>query len=82
MQSVPFRRRPFLRMAGFVVLASAGSVAAAAADEASPLYIEGYAGQVSYAPGEALTLHVSTTAEAFEVEVARLGGQREVVWAG
>lgn len=53
----------------------------ATADEPRPLYIEGYAGQLSYAPGESVALHVSTSAAKFTVEVARLGEQREVVWS-
>jgi hypothetical protein len=50
------------------------------AQEPVPLYIEGYAGQVSVAQGEELPLHVSTTAAKFEVEVARLGAERTIVW--
>lgn len=44
------------------------------------LFIEGYAGRVSYKPGEEMTLHVSTSAAKFTVEIARLGAQREVVF--
>lgn len=51
-----------------------------AAEEPRPLYVEGYAGQVSYAPGEDLTLHVSTSAAVFSVEIARLGAKPESVW--
>jgi len=52
-----------------------------AADEPQPLFVEGYASQVSYAPGEELTLHVSTSAENFAVEITRVGAKREVVWS-
>jgi hypothetical protein len=45
-----------------------------------PLFIEGYAGQRSVAQGEAIPVHVSTTAAKFEIEVARLGAKREVMW--
>jgi hypothetical protein len=45
----------------------------------SPLTIEGYTGQVSYQPGQELTLHVSTTAANFAIEIARLGAERQVV---
>ena len=45
-----------------------------------PLFIEGYAGQRSVAQGEEIPVHVSTTAAKFEIEVARLGANREVVW--
>lgn len=56
------------------------SVAAAAADETA-LFVEGYSGRLSYAPGEEVTLHVSTSATQFAVEIARLGAQREIVWS-
>lgn len=46
-----------------------------------PLFVEGYAGQVSYAPGNELTLHVSTSAAKFSVEIARLGAKAETVWS-
>ena len=54
---------------------------ARAADEPRPLFVEGYAGRVSYAPGEELTLHVSTSARNFAVEIARLGAKREIIWS-
>lgn len=52
-----------------------------AEDEPRPLYVEGYAGQVSYAPGEELTLHVSTSAARYSVEVFRIGAKVESVWS-
>lgn len=80
MDSPRIARRPFLRLAG------AGGVAMAArlgaAEDEVPLYIDGYAGQVSYAPGEELTLHVSSSSRNFSVEIVRLGAQREVMWTG
>jgi len=45
-----------------------------------PLIIEGYAGQRSASQGEDIPIHVSTTAAKFEIEVARLGATREIVW--
>jgi hypothetical protein len=42
-------------------------------DEPRPLFVEGYTRQVSYAPGEEITFHVSTSAPDFAVEIARLG---------
>ena len=50
-------------------------------DETEPpsLYVEGYSGQVSYHAGEEVTLHVSTTAPTYALEIARLGAAREVV---
>lgn len=50
------------------------------AEEVPPLYIEGYSGAVSYAPGEELALHISTTAPKYSIEIARLGAGRKVVW--
>ena len=50
------------------------------AQEPRPLFVEGYAKRVSYAPGEELTLHVSSSAGEFAVEIARLGGVRKTVW--
>jgi hypothetical protein len=57
---------------------SAGLVRGDSADP-RPLFVEGYAGKVSYKPGESLTLHVSTSATKFAVEIARLGATKEVV---
>ena len=51
------------------------------ADEPRALFVEGYAGRVSYAAGEDLTFHVSTTAPGFAVEIVRLGAKAEVVWS-
>lgn len=50
-----------------------------ATDVPSPLFVEGYTSQVSYAPGETLALHASTSARTFSVEVLRWGAQRERV---
>ena len=44
------------------------------------LYVEGYADQLSYCLGEKARLCVSTSAERYAVEIARLGAVREVVW--
>ena len=46
-----------------------------AAETVPPLFIEGYAGKVSYAPGEELTLHVSTSAPVFLAKIERLGAE-------
>jgi hypothetical protein len=53
----------------------------AAAEDPPPLYVEGYAGHLSYVPGEELTLHFSTTASTVAVEISRLGARPEVVWS-
>ena len=63
-----------------MLLASAcGSVCADTADP-RPLFIEGYPGKISCKPGEEVSLHVSTTAQKFTVEIARLGARRDVVF--
>lgn len=51
------------------------------AEEPKSLFVEGYARRVSYGPGEELSLHVSTTAATFAVEIARVGAERELVWS-
>lgn len=48
--------------------------------EPRALFVEGYAGRVSYAPEEDVTLHISTSAPTVSVEIARLGAMRETVW--
>lgn len=53
--------------------------ASAVADAPIGLTIEGYAGQVSYSPGEELSLHVSTTAPTFSIQISRLGATPQVV---
>ncbi|MBI2924989.1 MAG: hypothetical protein HYY24_04695 [Verrucomicrobia bacterium] len=62
-------------------MAAALSLAGARADHLEPraLFIEGYTGQVSCRAGDELTLHVSTSASSFSLEIARLGARREVV---
>src|SRR6478752_5333440 len=47
--------------------------------EPRPLFVEGYTNQLSYAPGEEVSLCVSTTAAKYAIEVARVGAKREVV---
>ena len=49
--------------------------------EPQSLFVEGYTGQVSYKAGEEVTLHVSTSAKTWALEIARLGSAREVVMA-
>ncbi|MBS0204107.1 MAG: hypothetical protein JSS49_14470 [Planctomycetes bacterium] len=62
-----------------VIISSFSPWAQADVADPKPLFLEGYAGQVSYKPGEELSLHVSTSSPKFIVEIARLGAQREVV---
>ena len=51
-----------------------------AADKLPPPVLSGYTGKVSYAPGEEITLHVSTNLPAFVAEITRHGLQPEKVW--
>ncbi|MFP6584715.1 MAG: N,N-dimethylformamidase beta subunit family domain-containing protein [Candidatus Hydrogenedentota bacterium] len=57
-----------------------GLVAYAAPADAPWIFIEGYAGQLSVAPGEEVTLHVSTSVTKYDVEITRLGAKTESVW--
>lgn len=43
--------------------------------------IDGYADQLSYEAGETVSLCCSTDARHFSVEIARVGGAREIVWS-
>lgn len=42
--------------------------------------VEGYTDQLGYAAGDTVKLHTSTAAEKFDIEIARIGAKREVVW--
>ncbi len=57
-----------------------GLCAAGLADEPRPLFIEGYAGEISLVAGEKLDLHVSTSAKNWAVEISRKGAKSEVVY--
>lgn len=74
-------RRRFLQQAatglGAATLLSSQS---SQAEESDPLFIEGYTGQTSYAPGDEVTFHISTSASVFTLEITRLGMKPEVVW--
>jgi hypothetical protein len=47
--------------------------------EPRPLFVEGYTNQLSYAPGETVAFHVSTSAKRFAMRILRLGAKDEVV---
>ena len=67
-----------------VLLPLGGSAAAASVSAAAPgqpAFVEGYAGQVSYVPGDELTLHLSSSAAKCAVEIVRLGAKAESVWS-
>jgi hypothetical protein len=58
-----------------------GRLATIRADDLPPsLYVEGYTDQISYQPGEEVAWHVSTTAEEYALEIARVGAERQVVF--
>jgi hypothetical protein len=57
-----------------------GAAALPAAEPDADFFIEGYAGKVSLTQGEEVPLHITTSEPACEIEVARLGAKREVVW--
>jgi hypothetical protein len=42
--------------------------------------VEGYTDRLSYVAGEEIAFHVSSRAEKFGLEIARLGAERAVVW--
>src|SRR3954468_12264135 len=71
------------RLCCFLFVSAAAVFTTALSDaqtlEPKPLFVEGYAGQLSYAPGEEVALCVSTTAAKYAVEIARVGAKREVM---
>ena len=42
--------------------------------------IQGYTDQLSVKAGDQIGLHISTNAKRYSVQIARVGGKREVVW--
>ncbi len=77
------RQRPvfsFLQLPLLLLTVTALFAPHARAESAPPLFIEGYAGQLSVAPGEDVTFHVSTGASRFSAEITRLGATDESVW--
>lgn len=42
--------------------------------------IEGYPDRLSYAPGETVSMACSSRSVTFSVEIARVGGTREIIW--
>jgi len=43
-------------------------------------YVAGYPDRLSYLPGEKVSFACSTSAREFSAEIARVGGQRQIVW--
>ncbi|WP_203328886.1 N,N-dimethylformamidase beta subunit family domain-containing protein [Candidatus Laterigemmans baculatus] len=60
----------------FIAIASWATPALVQAQQTPPpsLFIEGYSDQLSYAPGDEVALHVSTTAAKYSITVDRIGG--------
>jgi hypothetical protein len=50
------------------------------ADEPRPLFVEGYTGQLSYVAGDDVTLHASTSAAKYAIEIVRRGAKTDVVY--
>lgn len=48
--------------------------------DAGRLPVEGYPDRWSYAPGETVAVAASSRSPTFSVEVARVGGSREIIW--
>ena len=42
--------------------------------------LEGYTDQLSVQPGDEIGFHISTNAETFSMEIARVGAEQQVVW--
>jgi hypothetical protein len=64
----------------FVLMPAIGTFEAAAIETGRSLYVEGYSHEQSYAPGEVVDFHVSTTAPTYDIEVFRLGRERTKVF--
>ncbi|MBX3443646.1 MAG: hypothetical protein KF774_14660 [Planctomyces sp.] len=65
-----------------LLLAAGLDAERARASEAPPaLFVEGYADRVSYAPGEEVQFHVSTTAPTYSLEIARIGAESQIVFS-
>ncbi|MCB1211497.1 MAG: hypothetical protein KDK97_19390, partial [Verrucomicrobiales bacterium] len=63
-----------------VLLFIAVAVSAVRAESPVPLFIEGYSSQTSVTQGQEVGICVSTTAAKYDIEVARLGLERAIVW--
>ena len=55
---------------------------APARDDEGKLTIEGYTDQLSVKAGDQIGFHISTSAEMYSIEIARVGAERGVVWTG
>lgn len=48
--------------------------------QAKQAYIEGYTNELTFAPGEKVDFHVSSSTEKYSISIARSGLKNEVVW--
>lgn len=69
---------PFARVLLF--LACLGGLAQADQRPPPSLFVEGYTNQLSYAPGEEVAFHLSTTAKTVSMTIERLGASKVRVW--
>ena len=80
MNGTPLPRREACRTLATVAVLLPFANPLTAAEPTPPAVLEGYTGQVSYAPDDELTLHLSATAATCSVEIVRLGARPESVW--
>jgi hypothetical protein len=78
-------RRELLQITAAAALTRSANAAARASDDlprVSPSQptIEVYTNTLSTAPGDEVTIHVSTTARFFNVQIARVGIEETIVW--
>ena len=78
--TTPLCRRYLFKVMGAIALSLLLPQLAKGEEVVRPLFIEGYTGQTSYAPGEDVTFHVSTSAPTFSMEIGRIGVTKEIVW--
>src|SRR2546426_777627 len=74
-------RRELLKVSGVAALAAgvAAREGSALPDPKLPLY-GGYTNKLSYQPGDKVNLHISTPAKRYDLEIARIGAEKETVW--
>ena len=79
---VPFHRRELLKAAATTAsgLLVASALRSEDAQSETTGSIEAYPERLSYAPGEDVRLHVSSTESEYSIEVARVGAERGVVF--
>ena len=69
-----------MNMFAFALILAVWTFEAAAIEAGRPFYVEGYSHEQSYAPGEVVDFHVSTTAPTYDIEVFRIGRERKSVF--